>query len=175
VDLSNYFYFGKIIKPKGYKGELKIYLDVDDPLQYEHLDAVLVKRKKSMIPYLIQHIQIDGNKASVKFEDVEEEADAAALSGSELYLPVELLKPLEGNKFYYHEITGFRVKDKKIGDAGYITGVMDLPSNPLFEIRFRDKDILVPITDEIIIHLDRTKRELHLDIPEGLIDIFFET
>jgi 16S rRNA processing protein RimM len=91
-----------------------------------------------------------------------------------MYLPVELLPKLRGNKFYYHEVIGFRVKDEKRGDLGIIDRVIELPNNPLLAIKFEDKEILLPISDDIIKKVDRRKKQIEVNAPEGLIDIYMQ-
>ena len=72
-----------------------------------------------MVLYTIKSIRINNNKATVRFDGVEYE-DLDRLLGRELYLPLELLPPLEGNKFYFHEIIGFSVIEEEKGDIAYI-------------------------------------------------------
>ena len=64
------YYLGRITKPFGYKGELSIYLDVDTPEEYRELDGVYVEINKRLVLYEIETIRVQGNKAVVKFVDV---------------------------------------------------------------------------------------------------------
>jgi 16S rRNA processing protein RimM len=49
---------------------------------------------------------------------------------------------------------------------------MDLPLQALLQIAFGEKELLVPLVDEIIVKVDRKKKELHIRAPEGLIDFY---
>jgi 16S rRNA processing protein RimM len=99
---------------------------------------------------------------------------AEKLVGCFIYLPVELLPKLRGNKFYYHEVAGFRVHDEAHGDIGTVDRVVELPNNPLFAITHGDKEILLPISDEIILKVDRKKKMIDVKAPLGLIEIYLE-
>lgn len=99
-------------------------------------------------------IRINGNKATVRFENINE-ADSLKLIGKNLYLPLDLLPKLEGNKFYFHEIIGFKVIDNERGDIGEIESVIEYPAQPLFSINFKGKEILIPIIDSVIEKVDR--------------------
>lgn len=169
---EGYFFFGKIIRTHGYKGGLKALLEVDQPLEYRDLGLVFADIKGQLIPWMIESLHLENNKANLKLKDVNDMESAEKLVGSLLYLPLELLPRLRGNKFYFHEVTGFRVIDAAWGDIGVIDRVLDLPNNPLFSIMFNDKEILLPITDEIIRKVDRKRRIVEVEAPEGLIDIY---
>ena len=56
----------------------------------------------------------------------------------------------EGNKFYYHEIEGFKVIDKSYGEVGILKEVINQAVQPLFAIEKEDKEVLIPIADSII-------------------------
>ncbi len=174
MEKKDCFYFGKIYRPHGYKGELKIYIDADDPEAYGKLDMIFVDIKKNFVPFFIERIHFENNKANLKLQDIDTIEQAERMAGCELYLPLELLGKLRGNKFYYHEVIGFKVIDEIKGDIGTIDRVLDLPNNPLLLVIFNNKEILIPITDEIIQKVDRKKKEIQIRAPEGLIDIYLE-
>ena len=92
--------------------------------------------------------------------------------GSELYLPLSFLPKLTGNKFYFHEIIGFEVIDADHGNIGIIQSVNDTTSQALFEILKGDKELLIPITDQIITKVDRATKTIHVTTPEGLVDLY---
>jgi 16S rRNA processing protein RimM len=89
-----------------------------------------------------------------------------------MYLPITGLPPLNDNQFYYHEIIGYRVTDQTHGDIGIIEDVLDLPHQALFQIRFGEKEILIPVVDEIILKIDKRQKLLLIRAPEGLIEIY---
>jgi 16S rRNA processing protein RimM len=171
---DGYFLLGKIIRTHGYKGGLKAIFDVDQPQEYRELDMLFIDVKDQMIPWTVENIHFEKNKANLKLTDLNDMESAEKLVGCFLYLPVELLPKLKGNKFYYHEVTGFRVHDEDHGDVGIIDRVIDLPNNPLFAITFNDKEILLPISDEIVLKVDRKKKMIEVRAPEGLIEIYLE-
>lgn len=166
------YYLGKITKPFGLKGQMSIYLDVDDINEYAELDSVFVETKGNLVPYFIKSISItNDNKAIVEFDEISIN-EAHALAGRELYLPLDLLPTLTGNQFYFHEVEGFRVIDTEHGDIGVLQTIIDYPAQPLFQIICDGTEILIPVIDPVIKLVDRENRTLHINAPAGLIDLY---
>jgi 16S rRNA processing protein RimM len=173
MEIKDCFQLGKITKPFSYKGEVVFFLDVDEPSDYADLDSVFIEVKGKLLPYFIESIQINGNKAIVRFEDLSVE-ESTALIGKFLYLPLDLLPKLTGKKFYFHEIINFAVVDSLKGDIGVVASVIDYPAQPLFQIMKGEKEILIPIIDSIIDKVDRDSKTIYITAPNGLIDIYLE-
>lgn len=173
--MEGYYFLGRILKPFAAKGALMINLEVDDPEEYLELESVFVLMNGQLIPFFIENLELKhNNRAVIQIEDVDSIDQASILVGCELYLPVSMLKPLTGNRFYYHEVRGFEVYDNEKGFIGVITEVLEYPHQAVLSINFRNKEILIPITDEIIVNVDREKKHLYTDAPEGLIDLYLE-
>ncbi len=167
------FYLGKIVKKYSFKGEVLAKLDTDQPDIYEHLDAVFLDLRNNLVPFFVEHSQLHKSELlRIKFEDVDTESDADAIMKSHLYLPLDLLPKLDGNKFYFHEVIGFNIKDVNFGDVGIIKGINDSTAQALFEIDRDGTEILIPMNDEFIEQVDRDNKTIVVNSPEGLIDLY---
>lgn len=171
--MEEFYYLGVITKPFGYKGQLTIFLDTDEPEKYRDLDAVFIETGDEKLPYMIEDIQMksDNNQAVVKFQDVDGE-EAKSLVKAKLFLPISMLPPLEGNKFYFHEVIGFKVIDKEKGDIGKCTDFIDISHQPIMQIDCNGKEILIPAIDEVFEIVDRENKIIYITAPDGLIDIY---
>jgi len=167
------FYLGKIVKKYSFKGELLAKLDTDDPEQFLEMESVFVDFNKNLIPFFIESLSLHKSTLfRIQFESVKTEADADNLLGTELYLPLNLLPKLSGNKFYFHEVIGFTVTDTNFGTVGTITGVNDTTAQALFEIDHDGKEVLIPISDDLIEKVNREKKDIRITAPEGLIELY---
>lgn len=167
------FYLGKIVSRHGYKGDLLVKLDTDDPGDYENMESVFVSLGNNLVPFFISQSRLHkSNLLRVTFEDVRTEEAAGRLLGAELYLPLSLLPELTGNRFYYHEVIGFRLEDETHGDAGVILGVNDQAAQALFVAEKDGRELLIPISDDFITRVDRENRTIHIRTPEGLLDLY---
>ena len=112
------YYLGKVTKRHGFKGNLIIHLDTDEPELYDTLEAVFIEQDGTLVPFFFETSQpYQGTKLLVKFEDVEDE-DVDKLINRELYLPLKSLPELSGTDFYYHEIVGFTIYDQTNTEVG---------------------------------------------------------
>ncbi|QFZ53993.1 16S rRNA processing protein RimM [Oceanihabitans sp. IOP_32] len=167
------FYLGKIVKKYSFKGEVLAKLDTDQPEIYENLDAVFLELRNNLVPFFVESSQLHKSTLlRLKFEDVETEADADAIMKSNLYLPLNLLPKLEGNKFYFHEVIGFTIEDKNFGEVGLIKSINDSTLQALFVVDRHGTEILIPMNDEFILNVDRENKTILVETPEGLIDLY---
>jgi 16S rRNA processing protein RimM len=169
------FFLGHVAKLQGYKGEVSIHLDVDNPEKYKSLESVFVEINNLLTPFFISKIELRQKKfAHVKFEEVDTQEKARKLLGKELFLPIELLEESEQDEFYIHELTDYLVIDENYGVVGKIIQIIEMELNPLMEISNERGEILIPLQKEIIQKIDKEKLELHVSTPEGLIEINFK-
>ncbi len=167
------FYLGKIAKKFSFKGEVLAYLDTDEPALYENMESVFVEFNKNLVPFFIEQSSIHKNELlRIKFEDVDSEADADEILGCPLYLPLSMLPKLEGDKFYFHEVIGFAIEDKRLGIIGTVESINDSTAQPLFEVRNGDKELLIPMIDHFLVEIDRKNKKVKMDLPEGLVEMY---
>lgn len=167
------FYLGKIAKKFSFKGEVLAYLDTDEPELYENLESVFVECNKHLVPFFIESSSLHKNDfLRIRFEDMNTEEDADAIIGNAIYLPLKMLPKLTGNKFYFHEVIGFEVEDKRLGVVGKIESINDSTAQPLFEVLNGDVEILIPMIDHFLVKIDRENKKVIMDLPEGLIEMY---
>jgi len=166
------FFVGTIVRKYSFKGELLVKIDSDNPDILLDLESIFVELSTGLVPFFIRKCQL--HKSSllrIDFEEITNEEEAEALIKKDLYLPLRYLPPLEGNKFYYHEVIGFNLneKDEKIG---VISNVIEQGLQALFEVEnFNGKSHLIPIHDDFIMKVDRKNRAILVQLPEGLLDL----
>ena len=167
------FYLGKIVKKFSFKGEVLVKLDTDEPELYEHLDALFIELRNSLVPFFIESSQFHKSELlRVKFEEVDTEEDADSILKCDVYLPMEFLPKLENDKFYFHEVIGYTVNDVNFGKVGVITAINDSTAQSLFEIDRNGTHILIPMNDDFIKKVDKKKKSILVETPEGLIDLY---
>jgi len=173
MEKKDCFYLGKIIKKFSFKGEVLVKLDTDEPELYENMDALFIDLRNNLVPFFIESSQFHKSELlRVKFEEVDTEEDADSILKCDVYLPIEFLPKLEDDKFYFHEVIGFTVEDINFGNVGIITAINDSTAQSLFEIDRDGTQILIPMNDDFIKKVDKKKKLIIVDTPEGLIDLY---
>ena len=167
------FYLGKIAKKFSFKGEVLIYLDTDEPELYENMESVFVEFNKNLVPFFIENSSLHKNDfLRVQFEDVDTEEEADSILNCDVYLPLSMLPKLEGNKFYFHEVIGFEIEDKRLGVFGKIVSINDTTAQPLFEVLNGEVEMLIPMVDHFLVKIDRENTKVVMDLPEGLVEMY---
>lgn len=173
MEKKDCFYFGTIVRKFSFKGELLVKMDTDQPEIIDRLDAVLIEKNNRLMPFFVMGAQLHKSALlRLKLEDVDDEKAADALMHCDIYLPMSVLPKLDGNKFYYHEVIGYKVTDEHFGPVGEITGVNDQTSQAIFEIDHHSNSVLIPINDDFIVKVDRSNKTIFVNVPEGLIELY---
>ena len=173
MKINDCYFIGHISRKHGFKGDLLVKLDVDNPKRYSKLESVFLEKKGKLIPFFLSYCKLtEKGFLRIHFEGFDTESEVEKLYKCGLYLPTTFLPSMEGNKFYYHEIQGFKAIDSKYGEIGLVHQVVNQSVQPLLSILKGKKEVLIPIVDEIIKEVNRENKCIYLDCPEGLIDIY---
>lgn len=166
---------GTLVKAFGHKGEIILSVSDDVFEECKKLESVFVEINNKLVPFFITHIDIkQGSSLGILFEDIDTPEKARELIGKNVYVLSSLLPKLPDTKFYYNEIVGFSVIDKKKKFIGHIVRIDEMPAQAIFIIEHDRHEILIPITEKTFIRVDRKKKELYIDAPEGLIDLYIK-
>lgn len=172
MNKDDFFYFGKIIKTHGIQGELSIRIDADQPALYSQIKVLFVEIAGKLVPFMIRNMSIRTDKAYVQFDDINTVDKALALTGKDLFLPLDQLPKLKGNKFYFHEVKNFRMVDEVYGELGPVAQVIEYPGQAVFQVFSSGKEVLIPVHDQIIRKVDRRSKTITVRAPEGLIEMY---
>ena len=169
---QEYFELGALAKPHGLRGAFHAFLDVDDPYAYEGLKSVFVQVGQELIPYFIEDIQIKPTVNLISFEGIDTVEKAKELVGKKLFLPVSFLPKLKDNQFYFHEIIGYQVEDEHMGLLGIVKEVVSLGAQDVVVMIYQNREVLIPLTEEIIPRINKKDKMVYTILPEGLLDIY---
>jgi len=172
MEKQDCYYLGKIVSKFSFRGEVLLKLDSDESPSLK-LKTIFIEIDKILVPFSI--VKISLHKSSllkIKFDGVDSETLADKILRRNTFLPLKDLPKLDGNKFYYHEIIGFKAEDLHKGEIGIIKEVNDQTSQPVVKINTNEnKEVMIPLVDDFLIKLERNKKKIIFNLPEGLIDL----
>lgn len=174
MKVDDCFELGNIIKPHGMKGEVAAILDVDNPSYYQNLESVFVDIDGKLIPFFIEKLSLNKELVIIKFEDIDSIDHTERVMGCPLYLPLSALPPLPENRFYFHEIIGFQVIDAEEGVIGFIKEVYQITQQDILAVDHHGQEVLIPLHDDFIVKVDKTQKEMHLNLPSGLLKVYLD-
>ena len=159
------FKIGIINKPHGVKGEVSFTFTDDIFDRVEDCDYLVLLLDGILVPFFIEEYRFrSDNVALVKFEGIDSTEKARTLTNVEVYYPVKFMDDQEEISSWNYFI-GFRVEDIHHGCLGTVVDV-----DVLFVIENGDEEVLLPAHEEFILDIDRKKKILKVDIPDGLLD-----
>lgn len=168
------FCIGYITKTKGLKGEVQLYFEYDQP-ELLDLDVVFADFNGKMVPYFVSSYKLQhNNTGNFFFDDIDHIDKAQALIKKKIYLPLTKMPEEEDGEFHYEDLEGFLVLDENHGELGEIIEVHEYPQQFVATVAYRNKEIMFPLNEDMIVDIDEEEGILRVDLPDGLLDIYLE-
>lgn len=164
------FKIAYVMKTHGLKGEVTLALLPECP-DLDSIDVFFLERKGHLVPHFPQSISIKGTKAYVKWEGVDSPEAAATLKGISVYLPKKLRPSLPKGEFYNDEVIGFEVSDGTLGLLGKVTEIQESGVARHLVVDHSGKEIMIPLNGPFIKSLNKSKKRITVDLPEGFLDL----
>jgi 16S rRNA processing protein RimM len=171
MEIESCYKIGYILKPHGLKGGVTISVDADVPNDFSSLETVFLEENRQLVPYFIESVSLRGNKAFVKFEEIDTPEAAEKISKHAIYLP-KTERPKSGRgEFYDDEVKDFTVEDSSLGILGKIDDVMIAGPNRLLVLNHNGKEVLIPINSPFVKSVNKSKKKIAVELPDGFLDI----
>ena len=170
---ENNILWGNIIKVHGVKGEFLVQVFSDDLTDYKTLESVFVEIKQKQIPFFLTSFNFATQKRCIlSFEDIVTVEQAKPLVGADIYIPISKMAEADESRFSYQAILGFDVVDSIQGKLGVISNFFQKTGQDLLMMDYKDSEILIPVTEEIVHSVDVKTKQVFTTLPEGLIEIY---
>lgn len=159
-------------KPHGVKGEIS-FTFTDDIFDRVDCDYLVCLLDGIFVPFFIEEYRFRSDTtALIKLADIDTAEKARMFTNVDVYFPVKYVDDVETeNHLSWDYFVGFRVKDMQHGDLGLIIEVDDSTVNTLFVIDHHGEELLVPAQEDFIVKMDNKKKEITVELPEGLLNI----
>lgn len=160
---------GYIAKTHGLKGEVTAIVEGEIDLA-DHA-VIMIELNGSIVPYSIEAISGQALKPFIKLQGVDTLEAASALKGGSLYIAKQGRAKLSRGEFYDDEIVDFNAFDTNLGALGIVKEVQSHGPNRLILILHGVKEILVPVNGPFIKSINKSKKTIQLDLPDGFLEV----
>jgi 16S rRNA processing protein RimM len=157
----------KIGAAHGLRGELRLFVDADDPRAIETLGAL--EDEKGARTFRIAALRQAKDRLLVRFEGVNDRTAAERLVNLELYVPrARLPEQAEPNSFYQADLVGLRVEAGDGTSLGSVAAVANYGAGDLLEVKPANggATYLVPFADPFVPEVDVAGGRVIVDLPE---------
>jgi 16S rRNA processing protein RimM len=160
---------GRVIKPHGLGGELKVRLHWDESDALDRVDSVVVRRGDEERELAIESVRSSPPGVLLKLEGVDDRDTAETLRDALILVPRDALPPLEPGEYYLSDLVGLAVVGPD-GPVGEVVEVRTHPSVDAAVVRLPDgKLVEQPLVEPWLEEVDLDAKKLVLSSLDGLV------
>jgi 16S rRNA processing protein RimM len=161
---------GRIDRPFGVRGAVKVRSLSDRPGRFERLQSVRVTAQDGQgVNRTVRHVRRAGPSYILEFADVSTPEEAGTMRGALLQVPQEL--PTEGGDAWYEcDLIGLTVADEDGHELGCVETIWQLPAQSVLVVNQGGREVLIPAVKEFVRAVDIARRRMTVRTIEGLIE-----
>lgn len=170
--MKEYFKIGRFAGPHGLKGELVCKHILGKKTALKGLKTVFIEENKnSLIPWFIQSTRIkNDSEIYLKLEGIDTREAATKFSQKDAWLPENDFKKFVAKSAPVNFLGYTIINEKK--SLGEVLEVIEQPHQVLCRIDINEKEVLVPLNETTLKKIDHKKKEVHVELPDGLLEIY---
>jgi 16S rRNA processing protein RimM len=131
--LDNFIQVGKIGRPKGTKGLLRLHCFLNDNRDINQFQKFYLKDETII---KVKLVSFDSKSPLVTINDISDRNQVEVYVNQYIYLQKEKLSPTQENEFYFHDLEGLDVVDQQNEIVGKVESVVNFGAGDLLEIYF---------------------------------------
>ena len=126
----------------------------------------------SKVPFKVREAE-DNVHYVVSLEDVMNKQQSDQLAGLDLWIPIEKVKSrhLRSPRNLRDKWQEYKIEDLATHLCYDIVRVEEFPQQLMAVIEIDQKEILIPLSEQLITEIDKANRLIRMVIPEGLLEL----
>jgi 16S rRNA processing protein RimM len=166
---TEFLTIGEILKPWGYRGEVKVKLLTDFPKRVAKLKTVYVGNDTRAIS--LERARLHSGFALFKFSGYDSPESVAKLRGELVQIPLEDAATLRKGQYYHHQIIGLDVWTTSGERLGTVEEILETGANDVYVVTAEGgREILIPAIQDVVREIDLDGNRIVIDVIPGLID-----
>lgn len=170
--MTQYFKIGKLVATFGVDGKLVLKHSLGKKTSLKGLETIFIEeRKDSFLPYFIENTTIKSDtEIYIKVEGTNNKEAAHKLTQKEVWLAEDDFKKFAA-KSSPISLLGFHIINEG-EDIGEVLEVIEQPMQILCKVMINDNEALIPIHEATLQKIDKKKKQVHVELPDGLLDLY---
>lgn len=160
---------GRLQRPHGVRGELRLLVLTDFPERLH--PGAIVYAGEAHTPLKIRTRRWHNQALLLAFAEYPDRTTAEALTNVTLYVRADDRPPLPDGEYYQHQLLGLQVRTDEGQALGEVTEILETGANDVLVVRAASgKEILLPMTDAVVLAIDLPAGEIRVHLLEGLVE-----
>lgn len=168
----SYIAIARIARTRGNRGEVVADLHTDFPDRFEKLHEVWMELPdRGRLRIGLEDAWRHRGRIVLKLRGIDSIRDAERFIGAWVQVPeCEVISLPEGT-YFDHDLIGCSVRDFGGKDLGVVREILRIAGNSQLVVVGPGGEFLIPAAAEICKKISIDRREISVDLPEGLIDL----
>lgn len=160
---------GRVIKPHGVHGKVKIEYFGEDVHQFSSYRRVFIEDEAGHVrAFEILETTPQPPRLIVRLKGFERREEVEPLLGKEILIKRGDLRDLGRGEYYWVDILGMAVETAEGKRIGRIKEIFPTGANDVYVVEGKRGEIFLPATEEVILSIDRKKGLMKVIRMEGL-------
>ncbi|MFM8551220.1 MAG: ribosome maturation factor RimM [Nitrospiraceae bacterium] len=171
ADSTEWVAVGKIVKPFGVKGDVRVLSLSDVPGRIQGLTQVtLVAPSGRTVPASVTRLREERGGFVVGFDVFSTPEEAAEFRGGLIMIARTQAPPLPEGQYYECDLIGLTVRDEAGRLVGLLEEIVATGGHPGFAVGSEGKEVLIPATRSVVASVDMAGRTMTVRGIEELLD-----
>lgn len=164
---------GKIVRPHGVRGELRMEIHTAYPERISELQILYLappRDETTLIPHQLISARLHRDTVLLTLEGITDRTQAESLRGYWVKVSLAEGAPLEEGEFYVFQLLGLAVYTEAGEYLGQIDEIIETGANDVFLLRGSERgEVLIPDTDEVVLDIDLDSQKVIINPIPGLL------
>lgn len=168
---ERYLLVGKIGKPHGVRGEMKLMCVSNEPgTLADYAELVLIDdRNRLSVPLEVEKVRWQGKSTVIKFAGIDDRVRAESLQGTGVLVDKALLPDTGEEEYYWHQFIGLPVTVDQGKLLGTVTSMFSNGAQDILVVTQGEREYLIPVLPSTI--KEHTQEGVVITPPPGLLDV----
>lgn len=163
---------GKVLKPLGLQGEVKVVLLTDFPERFDDLETVTIRRNEvDFLQLDIARVRHGAPFVYLSFVGLTDLAGVRPLQGALLQVPASERVVLREGRYFHSDLLGMDVYRTSGLVLGKISDIIETGSRDVFVVSNGTKEFMIPAHPKFVVSVDLLNNRIVVDPVEGLLDL----